>query len=70
MGCSVQLRVFYLPGGWQDGALAQRFCDILSVRLCDSTVGPYTSKLNKFLAFCARQGTSVSLLQLRQFMNT
>lgn len=36
--------------------MAQRFLDILSVRLCDSTVGPYTSKLKKFADFCSRQG--------------
>jgi hypothetical protein len=34
----------------------RRFLDILSVRLCDSTVGPYTSKLKKFADFCSRQG--------------
>lgn len=51
----LQASLVALPG-WQDGALVQRFIDILSVRLCDSTVGPYTSKLRKFLAFCDRQG--------------
>lgn len=39
-----------LPG-WQDGALAQRFVDILSVRLCESTVDPSTSQLKKYLGF-------------------
>ena len=34
--------------GWQNGALAQRFIDIVSVRLCPATVAPYTSKLSKF----------------------
>lgn len=41
--------------GWQNGALAQRFVDVLSVRLCASTVAPYSSKLRKFLAFCERE---------------
>ena len=36
--------------------LAHCFVDILSVRLCGSTIGPYTSKLKKLAAFCSRQG--------------
>jgi hypothetical protein len=42
--------------GWQNGALAQRFIDIVSVRLCPATVAPYASKLKKFVAFCQREG--------------
>jgi len=33
----------------QNGVLAQRFVDTLAVRLCASTVAPYTSKLKKVL---------------------
>lgn len=51
----MQAALFSAPG-WQDGTLAQRFVDILSVRLCGSTVGPYTSKLNKFFDFCTSHG--------------
>ena len=64
----MQAALFSAPG-WQDGTLAQRFVDILSVRLCGSTVGPYTSKLNKFLISVPVMASSVRQLVLRLCMS-
>ena len=54
---AAELRASLLSSpGWETGALAHHFCDILSVRLCASTVAPYSSKLRKFLSFCESEG--------------
>jgi hypothetical protein len=39
-------------GHWHDPVLADRFVDVLSRRLCGTTVQAYGSKLNKFVEFC------------------
>jgi hypothetical protein len=37
---------------WANAALADRFINIMASRLCASTLGPYDSKLRKFVRFC------------------
>ena len=44
---------------WHNQQLGQRFADVLSHRLCNSTVQACSSKLNKFAAFAASLGAAV-----------
>ena len=57
---AAELRASLLPSpGWEHGGFGPAFCDILSVRLCASTVAPYASKLRQFLSFCESEGKQV-----------